>query len=109
MAELTYEMTKQKSLLIAIDFDDTFTADPDLFSRMIRIAVNRGHRVICVTSRRDSEENSNDIMNLFEKYQILKTQIIFCNMGSKLWTMEQLKFKVDIWIDDAPHSIVHGR
>jgi hypothetical protein len=34
--------------------------------------------------------------------------LIFCNMGSKLWTMEQRGTKVDIWIDDAPHAIVHG-
>lgn len=102
-------MTNQKSLLIAIDYDDTFTADPEFFSKLMLNATSRGHRVICVTCRRDSEENAEEMMEIFEKYELLKIQIIFCNMGSKLWTMEQLKFKVDIWIDDGPHSIVHGK
>lgn len=102
-------VSPKKSLLIAIDFDDTFTADPELFSAMMLSAIERGHRVICVTSRRNSEENSNDMLEIFEKHNLLKIQIIFCNIDSKLWTMEKLKFKVDIWIDDAPYSIVHGK
>lgn len=96
-----------KSLCIAIDFDDTFTADPKLWSAFITDAQDKGHRVLCVTSRRESEENANDITEAFEASGIT-LPIIFCNMGSKLWTMDKRGTEVDIWIDDAPHVIVNG-
>lgn len=95
-------------LVIAIDFDDTFTADAPLWAEFIFNAVLRGHSVYCVTARRDSEENLEDIQETFATYD-LSLPIVFCNMGSKLWTMEQRGVHVDIWIDDAPHSLVHGR
>lgn len=97
-----------KTLIIAIDFDDTFTADPELWAVFIRLAQHKGHRVLCVTSRRDSESNLEDMVGVFEANG-LSLPVIFCNMGSKLWTMEQRGTKVDIWIDDAPHAIVHGK
>lgn len=95
-------------LVFAIDFDDTFTADASLWAEFIFNAVSRGHRVYCVTARRDSEENIEDMQEAFAAYD-LSIPIVFCNMGSKLWTMEQRGVHVDIWIDDAPHSLVHGR
>lgn len=95
-------------LVIAIDFDDTFTADPVLWADFISQALLRGHRVYCVTARRDDEENLEQLQETFATYD-LSIPIVFCNMGSKLWTMEQRGVKVNIWIDDAPHSLVHGR
>lgn len=95
-------------LVIAIDFDDTFTADEMLWSDFILNAIVRGHRVYCVTSRRDDEDNLEAMTEVFERYGV-DIPIVFCNMGSKLWTMEQRGVHVDIWIDDAPHSLVHGR
>jgi hypothetical protein len=34
--------------------------------------------------------------------------IIFCNLASKLVTMQNRGTKVDIWIDDSPYAIVNG-
>lgn len=96
-------------LVIAIDFDDTFTADVQLWAAFIRDAKQRGHRVVCVTARRESEENTEEINDLFRENRCM-VPIVFCNMGSKMWTMEQqIGMKVNIWIDDAPHSVIHGR
>lgn len=102
-------LCSMKSLTIAIDFDDTFTADPVMWSAFIEQATTKhGHRVLCVTSRRDDEENREDIERCFSQFGI-SIPVIFSNMGSKLWTMEQRNVKVDIWIDDAPHALVHGK
>lgn len=95
-------------LVFAIDFDDTFTADAELWSEFIHMAKKRGHRVYCVTCRRDSEENVDIIAEAFATYE-LSVPVVFCNMGSKMWHMEQRGVKVNIWIDDAPHALVHGR
>ena len=97
-----------KKLTIAIDFDDTYTADTGLWAVFIQKALANGHRVFCVTSRREDEENLRIIDEAFRQ-QFLSVPVVFCNMGSKVWTMEQRGIKVDIWIDDAPHALVHWR
>jgi hypothetical protein len=95
------------SKTIAIDFDDTFTADPELWSQFIAHAQDRGHRVLCVTARRDTDENRDDMTSCFILYGV-DVPIIFCNLSSKLHTMERRGTKVDIWIDDSPYAIVNG-
>ena len=37
-------------LIIAIDFDDTFSADPELWTAFILNAQQRGHKIICVSA-----------------------------------------------------------
>lgn len=95
------------SLVFGLDFDDTFTADPELWALFIREAQAKGHRVYCVTARRNSDENIEILSETFANHA-LEIPIVFCNLGSKTWTMEQRGIKVNIWIDDAPHALVHG-
>jgi hypothetical protein len=95
------------SKTIAMDFDDTFTADPELWSAFIVTAQDRGHRVLCVTARRDTDENRQILTEYFEQHGV-DVPIIFCNLASKLHSMERRGTKVDIWIDDSPYAIVNG-
>tara|TARA_R100001086_G_scaffold231526_1_gene152298 strand:+ start:414 stop:743 length:330 start_codon:yes stop_codon:yes gene_type:complete len=94
-------------LTIAIDFDDTFTADPKLWSTFIQNATEAGHQVMCVTARRQSAENEDIINSMFDHWQC-QMPIIFSNLSSKVDEMERRGLKVDIWIDDAPYALVHG-
>jgi hypothetical protein len=96
------------SLLFGIDFDDTITAAPEQFARFIADLIASGHRVLCITARRDTEENREIIYEYFDRHQVPEIPVIFANLTSKLRTMEQRGTKVDIWIDDAPHALVHG-
>jgi len=87
---------------IAIDFDNTYTACPKTWDAFIQIAQANGHRVVCVTARRDTNENR-------EIVQIPGVMTYFTGLASKLWYMaEKLGVKVDIWIDDDPVSLVRG-
>lgn len=95
------------SRCFAIDFDDTFTADPGLWACFIRAGKARGHRFFCVTARRDSIENIEMINDWFDSYEC-QMPVIFSNLDSKVTTMEKRGIKVDIWIDDAPYALVHG-
>ncbi len=95
------------SLSIAIDFDDTFTASPELWSAFIQNAKRLGHRPMIVTSRRNSEWNTEIINNLLDTWGC-QVPIHFCNLASKVETMRQRGFKVDIWIDDSPNALVFG-
>lgn len=95
-----------KRLTIAIDYDDTFTADPQLWSTLINLAkVN--HRVVMVTARRDTEEN-NDLINTDLDLWNCSLQIFFTNLSPKIWFMEKQDIDVDIWIDDNPQALVNG-
>lgn len=84
---------------IALDYDETYTADPYLWDPFIRSAKYRGHSVTFVTFRYGPdnayrEDNNADIKSDAERLGI---DIVFCNHHQKSHC-----FKADIWIDDMP-------
>jgi len=90
---------------IAIDFDETFTADPELWQNFIRDAHARGHRVYCVTCRRDTPENR-EIVRIPD---LPAYRHYFTSLAPKRWFMEQRGIQIDIWIDDQPECVREGR
>lgn len=91
----------------SLDFDDTFTADPELWAAFVKLGLSRGHTFYCVTARRSTVENEDAINDLFEEHGI-QMPIIFSNLGSKMDEVERRGIKIDIWLDDAPYAIVQG-
>lgn len=89
---------------IAIDYDDTYTADPGLWDQFIASARERGHKVWIVTCRRDTPENR-------EEVQVPGCRVFFTNLGSKLdfVKVKRAGMKIDIWIDDDPRCIWEGK
>lgn len=85
---------------IAIDFDDTFTSDIALWSKIIRFIQIQGYKVICATSRRDCSEH--DYLK-----QILPegVYIVYCSNEFKKPACEKAGYNVKIWIDDSPGCI----
>jgi hypothetical protein len=94
-------------VLIAIDFDETLTADPELWLDFVRKAKTRGHNVVCVTARRDTESNR-DILRLWMWENDIDLFTHYTSLGSKLDHMERIGVKVDIWIDDDPRKCALG-
>jgi hypothetical protein len=92
-----------KSLLIALDYDETYTADPELWLGFIRSAKARGHRVWIVTMR-DSFEGG-EVRSLLgrEVDQVVCT----ARRGKKLFLERTFDEHPDIWIDDSPHFILN--
>lgn len=86
-------------MLISLDYDDTFSADPDFWRKFIESAKAHGHAVICITSRFESFENRREL----ESATGLK--VIFCEHNYKRETAEKLGHRVDVWIDDCPEGI----
>ena len=81
---------------IGLDYDETFTTDPDLWRNFIRSAQSRGHEVKFVTYRSPRHPND-DICSDAKECGI---DVIFtagrqkCNF-----------YPADIWIDDSPVTI----
>ena len=97
-----------KSQTFALDYDDTFTADPSLWASVVRMAKDRsGHRFIMVTARRETEENIEQI-NADLDHWGCQMPIVFTALASKLDTVAKRGIKIDIWIDDDPESLVRG-
>lgn len=95
------------SLTFGIDFDNTFTACPELFASFITQAESAGHRIVIVTSRRNTDENLSDVRAFLKEHGCCQP-IVFASLGSKLHAVAEREIKVDIWIDDNPETLVHG-
>jgi hypothetical protein len=76
-------------MVIALDYDGTYTADPPLWDAFIQSAQARGHTVKIVTMRFASEEIVNP-----------PVEVIYTSRNAK-----SAYLKPDIWIDDSPHWI----
>lgn len=100
-------MTPAKPLTFALDFDDTFTACPELWTSFVKQAEELGHTVYIVTARRNTEENRQEIRE-FLAGAGCDLQMVFSSLGSKIHAMKQRGIKVDIWIDDDPEKLVKG-
>jgi len=83
-------------MLIAIDFDDTYTKDPELWNNFISNAKNRNHEVICVTMRypEEGKEVSRTIG--------MRCKVIFTERQAKKKFLQTMNIRPDVWIDDNP-------
>ena len=84
-------------MLIALDYDGTYTADPVLWLDFVKRAQSRGHAVICVTMRYDHET-----LDMCLKLQSL-VDVIFSSRQAKLPFLNARGVFPDIWIDDSPN------
>ena len=90
-------------LLIAIDFDNTFSANVDMWRSIIGSChYNKTARFILVTGRNQSHDNA-DLYRAI-RYSGL-TEVFFTSGAFKKQHLEKLGIHPDIWIDDSPGSI----
>jgi hypothetical protein len=76
-------------MLIALDYDKTYTADPELWNRFVQDAQFSGHTVKIVTMRYPHETISSP-----------PCDVVYTSRAAKSKTI-----KADIWIDDSPQWI----
>jgi hypothetical protein len=92
---------------IAIDFDETLTADADLWRRFLSVAIDLGHHCVCVTARRATDDNLDTITEWMHSHGI-DLPIFFTSLGSKVDYMTKRGLRVDIWINDDPRKCALG-
>lgn len=88
-------------MIIALDYDDTFTADKELWTWFVERAKLSGHEVSIVTRRVGPTGNTHtDNADILADAEELGVEIVFCQHQQK-----EHHFKADVWIDDAPDFI----
>ena len=92
-----------RTLVIAIDYDDTYTADPMLWARFIGDAVRAGHTVVCVTARREPPDFTR------EPPLPYNLPIVCAGQQYKKHAAAKAGYNVNIWIDDIPGLIEPSR
>lgn len=86
---------------VAIDFDETFTADVEAWTEVIQSLQKYGHRVVCISARR------NELSHQQELRKALPAGVdILLSYGTpkRLYAKSQGVLP-DIWIDDMPEAI----
>ena len=85
-------------MLLALDFDETYTRDPEFWDMVISAANYRGHSVICATMRyeHEGEEVINALQHKVEK-------IIFTGRKAKFKFVTEAGYYPSVWIDDQPN------
>lgn len=90
-------------MLIALDFDDTYTRDPQMWDMIIGVMQRHGHTVICATMRFPQE--GEELHNTIGK----KCKIVFTSRkAKKIYLNEVIGIFPDIWIDDTPEWLFQG-
>lgn len=90
-------------MIFSLDFDDTYTKDPEFWHQFVKLCHARGHIVYCVTFRFPHE-----LANVWASIGQLigEHMVVATSHQSKRVHMERLNIQVDVWIDDLPELIV---
>lgn len=88
-------------MLLAIDYDKTYTADPAFWLSVIALAETRGHRFVCVTGRGENGAYGAEVKRAIAG----RIPIVFTDGAPKRAAAEQAGYKPAIWIDDLPETI----
>ena len=84
-------------MLIAIDYDFTYSEDPDAWDAMIASFRARGHTFVCVTGRHCPPDPVRE--------RQIPMPVICAPDGFKADAARKAGYKVDVWIDDMPGTI----
>jgi len=83
-------------MLIALDYDFTYTLDPEMWDAFVRFAEKRGHTFVCVTGR-DCPPS--------ERERQIPMPVVCASGEPKFRAAMRAGYAVDVWIDDAPSTI----
>jgi len=90
-------LDKPKSKFVAVDWDNTISADQDFFIQLIKKLQDAGYTPFVCTLRAPDKENITEIKSILEETNIA---IYLTDGKPKRRFMKKLGVKVHLWIDD---------
>lgn len=91
-------------LNIGLDWDDTFTADPLTFARIIKVFQSAGHKVY-ITTARSPVSHTDECYDVLASHGITNVEVHGTSYTSKKRHMLKAGIDIDIWIDDHPTRV----
>ena len=88
-------------MIVSIDYDNTFSADPVAWEFAIAALRSRGHVVICVTARQESQASKAVLTHELPN----GIPIVFSGDQAKEVAAIKHGYLVDVWIDDRPERV----
>jgi hypothetical protein len=88
-------------MIIAIDYDGTYSRDPLAFYGLVILLRGRGHTCVMVTGRSDEGRWGAEVRNAVGDLM----PIVFAAGAWKATAAERAGFKVDVWVDDKPEGV----
>jgi hypothetical protein len=86
---------------IALDYDQTYTLDPDFWDLVIAAAKSRGHDILFLTMRRPDEP-------IYPHPDPeLDIRVIYTSRRAKVQFAEANELQIDIFIDDCPFWLLN--
>lgn len=85
---------------ISLDYDNTYTRDPECWNKVIDTFQQSGHNVYVVTMR-NKEESKPVTEALASRVQ----GIFFTNRKAKAKFMFDRGISIDVWLDDMPYFV----
>jgi acid phosphatase class B len=86
---------------LALDYDDTYTRDPEAWNDFISLMQQRGHNVYCVTMRASAEGRA-----VKEALDNKVDGIFFTARRAKRDFMNARGIQIDVWVDDSPAFVL---
>lgn len=87
-------------MLLALDYDQTYTRDPDFWDEVVALGVRRGHQFVCVTNRALPPGTAKA-----ERVPTPTIPVVCAGDQMKADAARNAGYTVSVWIDDMPASI----
>jgi HK97 family phage portal protein len=97
-------LPETRAMTISIDFDRTFSADPQLWGEFARKSVADGNTVVMI-SRRPEEDREEVISSLGDYAESFSQVLLVGGDTLKADAAEAAGIDVDVWVDDSPQTI----
>ena len=83
--------------IIGLDYDDTYTDDPELWRKFVSMAQERGHIVVFATARGGDDPLEDSLPDV---------DVVYSNGEKKIKAFEEQGYPTpSIWVDDRPDLI----
>jgi hypothetical protein len=97
-------LPESRAMTISIDFDRTFSADPQMWGEFARKAVANGNTVVMI-SRRPEADRGEVIASLGDYAESFSDVLLVGGDTLKADAAQAAGIAVDVWVDDSPQTI----
>lgn len=84
---------------LSLDYDGTYTRDPDTWDKIVQTFKEAGHKVYLVTMRYDVPKEADEVRKALEGKV---DGIFFTGRKAKQKFMYEQKIDISVWMDDMP-------